>query len=65
METKPARKWVIANIFVNVSSHEAGREYVATEKLYLGFIKYMNEQSDALRLAVLRIMRNIAFLWEK
>ena len=64
MESKPTRKWVIANIFVNISSHEVGREYIANEKLYLGFIKYINEESDSLRLAVLRIMRNVAFLWE-
>lgn len=56
---------MIANVFVNVSSHEAGREYIATEKLYVGLLKYINDESDALRLAVLRILRNVAFLWEK
>ena len=25
LETKPTRKWVIANIFVNISSHNNGR----------------------------------------
>ena len=64
MESKPTRKWVIANVFVNVTSHETGRMYVANEKLYLGFIKLINEESDALRIGALRIMRNIAFLWE-
>lgn len=28
METKPSRRWVIANIFVNISSHDVGREYI-------------------------------------
>lgn len=63
MDSKPSRRWVIANIFVNVSSHDIGREYIAKEKLYLGFLKYINDDKESLRLAVLRIIRNVAFLW--
>ena len=65
LESKPNRAWVIANVFVNLSSFEHGRRYVAQEKIYLGLIPYMSSEKDALRLAILRILRNVAFLWEE
>ena len=39
---KIKRQWVIANIFVNISSTEIGRKYLATSKLYLRFLSFIN-----------------------
>lgn len=64
LDKKPNRAWIIANVFVNLSAFDHGRKYVAQEKLYTRFLEFIHDEKDALRLAVLRIVRNVAFLWE-
>ena len=61
---KEKLRWVIANIFVNISSTEMGRKYISSEGIYLRFLQFINCKSEALRLAVLRILRNAVFEWE-
>jgi hypothetical protein len=63
-KAKSKRQWVIVNIFVNITSFEFGRKFAAMEKIHIRFLKFINEESEALRLAVLRILRNVAFEWE-
>jgi hypothetical protein len=64
MEIKPVRRWVIMNIFVNVSSVELGRKHCAEEKIYVRFLNFINDEKEAIRLGVLKLIRNVSFEWE-
>ena len=44
MEIKESRRWVITNIFVNVSSVDYGRRFIAEEKFYLRFLNFINHE---------------------
>ena len=44
MEIKQNRRWVITNIFVNASSIEYGRRFIAEEKIYLRFLSFINHE---------------------
>lgn len=63
MEIKENRRWVITNIFVNVSSVDYGRRFISEEKIYLRFLNFMNHEKEAVRLGVLKILRNVSFEW--
>jgi hypothetical protein len=64
MEIKENRRWVITNIFVNVSSVDYGRRFISEEKIYLRFLNFMNHEKETVRLGVLKILRNVSFEWE-
>ncbi len=64
LEIKENRRWVITNIFVNVTSIEVGRKFVAEEKIYVRFLNFINSDKEAVRFGVLKLLRNVSFEWE-
>ena len=64
IQLKESRRWVVTNIFVNVSSIEVGRKFITEEKIYNRFINYINTENENTRIGVLKLLRNCAFEWE-
>jgi hypothetical protein len=64
IELKEARRWVVTNIFVNVTSIEVGRKFITEENIYLRFMNYINTEKENTRVGIIKLLRNCAFEWE-
>jgi hypothetical protein len=64
IELKEVRRWVVTNIFVNVTSIEVGRKFITEENIYLRFVNYINTEKENTRVGILKLLRNCAFEWE-